>query len=533
MFDVLRKRILFVTSGRLTAFSKARRKPPDTVVFKLNDDGIQQFGLYLASEVSEPVHLLTDFVEEEFREDTVPHVFSTDRRAVINTKLGRLFRDTTYTRFRMLGRESTGRRDDRVLLSAVTRPELLSPWVEEIDRQKVPLAGIYSLPILSQRLLKNIPVPSTQALLVTLQNYSGLRQTFFKDDELKVSRLALVPRLEATQYASYILSEVERTRRYLGGLNQLDRESPLDVFVLAHGGILSDLTLQATNTISTRHHFVDVADAAQQVGLKRTLETSFCELIYAKLLDSKTPPNDYASSRETRYFSMNRLRFGMQAAGVLLLLGSIIWSGFEFLQGIIETQDARSLERQIAFYDSRYRQARAELPETPASGHDVKLAVEAIDTLREQKTSPLDVMATLSQALNLFPSLQVDQVEWKVSANPDDAAFGASRSQPAQRLYSGQIVAVSTTGRLYQITRLRGRIDPFGGDYRAAEDTIRRFADSLSRLQGVESVDIVSLPLNTSSQERLQGTAGPETVVEEDAPFELKLVLTVGENEAS
>ena len=50
-----------------------------------------------------------------------------------------------------------------------------------------------------------------------------------------------MPDVGASRYASYMLSEVEKIRRYLGSLRLLNRETPLDVYILSHGVILEDL----------------------------------------------------------------------------------------------------------------------------------------------------------------------------------------------------------------------------------------------------------------------------------------------------
>ena len=181
--------------------------------FGADEDGLTEFALYLTHAPHDPVYLLVDVVEEEFREESIPHVMGNDRRSLIRTRLNRLFRDPTYSYAVVQGRDTDGRRDDQVLFTALIRPDLLSPWIGQIAKHKIPLAGIYSLPIVSEALIKRMPVESDHALLVTLQSTGGLRQTFFNKGRVKLSRLAIMPPGETPGHASYVLGEIEKIRR--------------------------------------------------------------------------------------------------------------------------------------------------------------------------------------------------------------------------------------------------------------------------------------------------------------------------------
>ena len=90
------KRIFFVSSGRLQVFHyHGRLREP--IEFIADAEGLNAFGAYLEQPWKDPVYVLVDFVEEEFREEEVPHVIGPDRQALLRTKLSRLFRDPPYS----------------------------------------------------------------------------------------------------------------------------------------------------------------------------------------------------------------------------------------------------------------------------------------------------------------------------------------------------------------------------------------------------------------------------------------------------
>ena len=499
--------------------------------FAADEDGLTEFSLYLDHSPRDPVFLLVDVVEEEFREETIPHVMGGDRRSLIRTRINRLFRDPTYTYAEVQGREPEGRRDDRVLFTALIRPDLLSPWISQIAKHKVPLAGIYSLPILSEHLIKSIPIESAHALLVTLQSTGGLRQTFFRDKRLRLSRLAIVPHGQGAGRASYVLGEVEKIRRYLNSLRQLPQDDPLDVYIVANHGLLDDITRQSPDSLTTRYHLFELEEIGEKVGIKGDYASDYSDQIFAHLLARKRPANHYASGTQTRHHAMYLTRVGLIAASVLILVGSVFLSGTKFIEGIIAAREGVSLERQIEFYRERLAIERERMPDTPASPRDLKAAVEMADAIRNHKTSPLPMLIILSQGLADFPNLQLDRLDWLSSSDFNASLGEGTRAVSTSRAAQSRNGATppSDEGNFYQIARVKGRVEPFDGNYRRALDMVSQFAATLRQIPGVEDVQVLDLPLDLRDEKDI---AGDTTKVAENAPFVLRVVIREKGNEA-
>ncbi len=523
-------RVLFLSSGRLTVYHRQGSTFAPPLHFRADEHGIQQFSQYLQQAGRSPMSMVIDVVEEEFREETIPHVFGKDKQALIQNKQSRLFRDPTFSHAIPQGREEGGRRDDKVLFTAVIRPDLLTPWVSQISRYKIPLSGIYSLPLLSAQLLKKLKVNSSYVLLVTLNSSGGLRQTFLHDNQLKVSRLAVMPDVGASRYASYMLSEVEKIRRYLGSLRLLNRETPLDVYILSHGVILEDLTRQSIDSVNSRHHLLNITDVSRALRIKPPVDGPYSDLLFSRLLVNNPPKNHYAPPQERRYFSMRRARMAMATAGLLLLVGSFAWSGFRTVESILVTQQTTVLARQAAFYDDRLRIARKRMPSTPVLPRDMEMAVKMAEQVSDYQSSPVKMMLVLSAGLSVFPDLHIDEVAWKSTGNAEVAISGKGGSQANRR--DRRARQPKPTGDYYHIAHVNGRIAPFNGDYRRALERIDRLRDILLRQPEVESVTALSLPINTESNWRLLGSAaGADTPKE--ANFELRIVLKTKASEAA
>ena len=217
-FDYGKRRAMFVSAHKLAVYHWYKGDLSSSYLFDVNTDGISYFERYLSETPNIPAYVLVDIFEEEFKRDTAPHVFGSDRAAIIERKKARLFRDTPYYYSKVLGREEDGRKDDQILLSAITNPALIAPWLELLEQYKIPLVAINSVPLITESLIDLLPDSSENNLIVSIQSISGLRQTFLKNNQLRVSRLVQLPRYGTEPYGPHIKDEVDKIRRYLNSV---------------------------------------------------------------------------------------------------------------------------------------------------------------------------------------------------------------------------------------------------------------------------------------------------------------------------
>ena len=179
------RHFIYLTNTRLVSLTASGKRIVSRREFAVSGAGATAFERYLAQLANVPARVFIDLSEEDFRLDTIPHVGASDREAIVGRKLSQIFRNTPYRHALLQGRESEGRRDDRVIYTAVTNPELLRAWLDIIDKLKVPLEGIHSAAVFSGRLLDEMDLFFPHALLVTFTPGDAMRQTYFRDREIK------------------------------------------------------------------------------------------------------------------------------------------------------------------------------------------------------------------------------------------------------------------------------------------------------------------------------------------------------------
>ena len=519
----------FVVSGaRLTAHHRRGATLLDPFSFDADEEGIARFTRYLGQCPADVTCLVADVVED-FREETVPHVFAWDRPALLRARAARAFPDAPCVHSARLGREAEGRRDDRVLFSAITRPEALAPWLAPMARQGVPLAGICSPAMLTGPMLKAIGAGGGHVLVVSLQSGGGLRQTCFRRGQLRLSRLAAMPGLVPGGFGSHVLAEVERTCRYLDGLHPAADESRLEVHVLSHGEPLDELRRalrrDAGGGVRGECTLVDLAAVARRLGMRRWGGEPVADRLFVHVLAKRrAPPNHYATPAETRRFSMLRARSLLNAASAGLVAGGCLLGGAAFLEGVIAGGHARALALQATLYERRYREARAELPPVPAEPAELERVVSAARALRSRRAGPVDLFERVGHALAGFPRVRIDRLSWRagdgVQASAGDGGSGGDGHRAAPASAGGE--PRRDPGARLRIALVGARIEPFDGDHRAALDTIRGFAGTLAALPGVEHVEVVKLPLDLSPERTLSGEAGTSAGA---AEFEIRVAL--------
>ena len=557
------RRALFIGAQWIAVYHWEGNDVGPPSLFDAGEDGRRRFRRYLAETPDLPFYALVDLADEEYRRETIPRLARRDRRALLKRKAARLFKDASYWRYEVTGRETGGAGHDRVLLSALANPSVLRQWLALLEEAKTPLAGICSLPLFTQTLLQSgAGRDDGQRLLVSLQSVSGLRQTLFVNGEFRFSRLARPPEADPASFAPFIREEVEKIRRYLNSQRPLAAGEPLHIHFLLAGKLLRELQSGYARQESVSYHFCDLDElAAESVsraktyfrmlphkkeirrehalrhsappvrpsGLRRDDDcpesaargpdsSPFSDRYFMQQLLRTRPRNGYAAPAERRYFHLRRLRAALAVAAIALLLGSAGWGGLNFLGGMAFKRRSDVAQEQAHGYAAQYEQARKRLPETPVEPADLAAAVRIADSLARYKSSPIDVVAALSRSLDGFPAIQVSKLAWAAVNDPETAFDDAPPRAGIRVALDGSRAA----GARYHAALLEGRIEPFNGNFRAAMETVERFAEDLRAREGVRAVTIVALPLDTSSGADLQGNTQS---LQRRAQFTLRVIL--------
>jgi len=518
-------RVILISSSHAAVYVWQGKQLHGPMEFAADDAGYAALKEHLAQDAGMVTNLLVDVIEEEFRTERVPHVAGSDQVGLLKRRLDQAFRLTPYRMAYIQNKLVDGKREDDALLSAITNIDLIAPWVKALTAGKVPLHGIYSVAQLYGELLKPLDMIEKRALIITRQKRGGMRQAFYFDQKLKLSRLSPAPSADPEAHADQLLAEVDKSQRYLTRLKLLGRDDMLVVHCVSAGAELVALreTCRDTTTLQFRFHEL----GALQTGFSGDSDPAaaqFCDALFLHLLKRHTPPRDYATPVERRYEVYRRVRAALHGASAMLLLAALAWTGMNLIDARLMQEFNSSAGRISGDIKQRYDHVMEELPATPVSPQNLRIGVELAQSLLNQSALPQPMLYALSAGLHDFPQVDVQSIEWVATADPASVTFGntAVAAAPAATA-TGE---APPTNELYQVAQVKGSLRAFDGDYRKAFEQVNRLVETLKKNVELTQVRAVELPLNTDPAVLLQGKTGVQEQ-NHTAAFILQAVLKV------
>ena len=289
-----RKRLLLITDQHLTVYDWENGLFQELGHFSQEERELDFFEATVeADRDGMPIHILVDVIEEELRREVIPRLWGSNRDAVIQRRLARLFHGTPYRRSVAQGRQPDGR--EQLIFSGLTNPALVAPWIACLGERSIPVAGIWSLQLLSRELLREIDTRSDYALLISIHS-SGMRQTCFHRGRTVISRMTILRTdPEEDLPVSLVRDELTRTRQYLNTLRLLPPGTILDLYVLGNAAVSASDPAQweGIGGDFDRARLLNTAELARDIGLTGGLDEGGAELLYAQLLLRHPPPSHY------------------------------------------------------------------------------------------------------------------------------------------------------------------------------------------------------------------------------------------------
>ncbi len=442
--------------------------------FTDSEEGREHFATFLKS-LKCPTYMMVDLIEEDFRQETVPHLIGGNRTALLQRKFDQFYRATPFRQSTLLQRQKTGRRDDDMLFSALTNPALILSWLEIILAQQTPLSGIYSVPQISAPLVKDHP--SNHLLLLSWEKFAGLRQTYFSEHRLQISRLT--PIREGLSFQDAVINELTRTYQYLKSLSLLPSGQTLDVRILCHSNDRNELQNKLPNDAGMRYDFADLTEFGKQLQIQHHFTDSDASQIFLHQLAGKPPKAHYANADHTHYCTVWQLRHALRLCSVALLLGCLLWGAADFWQGGSDAEEAVTTKAQTQRILNETKRLIQTFPVDPDldSATNIKTSVVILRKLEQYGPVPQNILVPLSRMLDRYPKIQLDELAWQMSAT-EPVAPNTLAEVPAQ------------------IITLKGHLEAFENNYRFVLDYLDQFQRELVR-QGYQ-VTALAKPLDVS-----------------------------------
>lgn len=503
------ERILYVTQEKLVVWTGRRGVVEEGESFSNTEDGVLAFSRFLERAPGQRVRILADVIEEEFALASIPTLPRRDRNALLERRLSRKYSRTPFRLAKLHRSQTSPDGEQRVVFCALSNDELLNPWLEALDAQRTPLAGITSVPLLAQRVLAQVKKSKGNVMLLSQHQGDRLRLAYLSDGNLIAARLSQTPGIDADDYPQRALGEVQKSRRYLERTRLLRADERVDVvFVTAED--VAERIRRAPQDTAIRLRFVTPDAAAKALGVRAAPPADRLETLYVMAACRFANVGDYADERMTRDDRLHRLRraaVGTLAAGTVaaaVATGVAVSTVFEVGHAVA------TMGQQTEQMEQTFRREHEDFAASQAESHEMKAAVDIGDFILKNRVPAELVMRELGSVLRDFPALHIAELTWRV----EDGAEDVPRRTAQER--------VELRAPTELVAELYGEVVPFDGDLRQAFAQIERLVAELRRRSAFADVQATEYPVDVRPQSSVSGELVGASAGQA-APFRLRL----------
>ncbi|MRR50505.1 MAG: hypothetical protein EG825_06260 [Rhodocyclaceae bacterium] len=509
------RRILFLDASRLSAFCWKAGHVVAEDGFAPDATGLEAFAGYLKRHRGSLFYLLADVPEEGFQIEEIPYVQGADRTQILKRKLAQYFYGSPYSTAVSLGRQKEGRRDEKILFAALTRPQHFEPWVTTLHECQSQLVGIYSLPLLLPTLTAALAGNGDTTFLLITFTRAGLRQSLFDKGQLRFSRLTPLATDSTEEMAVSCAVETSKIYQYLAGQRLIARGAPLAVKILAHPTQTQLLQDQYRDTGELRLQFLDLMAEGNRIGLKSFPSDSHAELLFMHLLARNTPSQQMAPEDSRHHYRVWQIKTAIKATSVIIFAGCALFAARQGLESFRLGQQTDVIREQATANTQSYNAVLGTLPKIPISTDNLRALIGRYNALRQRDGGPAPMLIALSRALDESPRIEVTALDWTLSASADSSPAGLGKGSPA----SGP---ASSGAGPYAVADFYGQLPiAMASDMRGQIDSVNAFVERL-KTDTTLQVKVLNMPIDTQSGTSLKG--GSDISAKVEAPkFTLRI----------
>jgi hypothetical protein len=414
-----RARVLLIEANGVTLLRWQRGSLRLFAQYTQTAADFERFESLLHTESKVPFIVVLDCIEEDFRLETFAHVTGADRAKMLERKLSFAFRSTPYKIARVVGREKDGRKDDRVLLTALTKAELVDPWIARILKEKLAILSVTSAAYMMELLAVSLQLKSKpHVLMVNIESGTGMRQTYLQKGRVIFSRLTPITERNQDDLPGMLQQQSLQTRKYLERIKQIPYDALLPVHVLSFQALnFAPAESETADLLSFQVSQVESFVPAESL-LLGDLSPGPLSVSIVQALRGKGLNNVYAQPAQRRFHLLNNMTKAMYASAAAILLSVGVFVAPTISETLsLWDQEADTLQRTQPLLQ-QYEQLRASFPETPIESSTMALVVETHDTLLSQVHDPREMLQAIGSVLLTIPSIKLGEIKWELLSLP-------------------------------------------------------------------------------------------------------------------
>lgn len=493
LFQQKNAQIMIVNNRELQLFTWENKSLKFVSEFDGSQQSLEAFKQIQNTYKQFPTIFVTNFLEESFRSETIAPVSGADRKVLLERKLDYAFRKTPYRTASTIDKEKEGRKDHRVLLSGLTKPELLTPWIKVLLANKTPVQSISSAAFLSEAYAAHAKLNTENYLLIaSLENNFDLRQTYMRKGKVLFSRLTSLSSRTQADIGKEIYKESVQIRSYLERVKLLPYEETLKINIYS---VYDDSELNLNQKSSHLNNFESIniqQEISKYPAVLNKNQLGSMIFFLCALVQQKQIKNTYAPAKVRKYFLLRNLGSALSYGSLVLIVLSLLVSAPMFLDSLNLSNQRAQLEQQTQPLQLEYDLLSQRFPETPIPSKEMALVVETTEQIRNLSINPAEAMAYISSKIDASPNLQITDINWSldsVQADPFDPVAQQLRYLGMQNDPDHAYKSAILDHRTELKVQISGNVySP--GSYRVAQQQVEEFSNALAASPNVTVTQI-------------------------------------------
>ncbi|TDJ23302.1 MAG: hypothetical protein E2O60_04145 [Gammaproteobacteria bacterium] len=507
------KRILYFTGYRLVAQEWHGNKLETSVYFEPDEQGLDLFNAYLRSFRHEPVRLLVDLIEEEFRQIKIPLLRGSDRKAILDRNYAKFFRNVKHKFAVSQSIEKKTRKEEKLLIIGLTNQNLLEPWLQIIDDTCTPLSGIISLPLLAEDFIGHLETDHKAVILVSQQVPSNLRQSVFINGKLVLSRLVPIASFYQGDYATDVIRDLESTQRYLTGQRMIERADTVSIQIITNKRHVDKLMIKCSQEGFQDFKIHDVNDLLSKENIEISEQQDFSSGLFCYFATRKFSINHYAQAKEKKYYRHYIANVVLKAASMAFfaigfgLMTTSAAKGWIYSNTVAETA---LIEQK---YQAKFNQLSNSRIDSTTSTSTMQHIVQAVETIQKNYLDdPGEMVALVSQDISLFPDIRIKNFDWFISRDPNaNSVADVSWGKAKRNKKNNPVKKKSSVNSYFEIAVVEGEFLEFDGNYRYVLSVVDDLEKAMTESGNYFQVEITRRPLNIESDKQITGDVSIRT----------------------
>lgn len=417
----MQQRLIAIDDDCLTAFRWRSGWLDLEAEFGADAAGLARWDEYIRQNRQSVFSVFAALAEEDLQTEEIPHARGADRRALVERKLAQRFPASDWKYTRSLGRNASGRRDEKILMASLGHPEAIVAWLAPLQRAEARLAGVYTAPLLAERLARELAAGASCFLLVALLRGS-LKQMLFEHKRLRFPRSIAADTSNVAATAQLCAEESAKLLRYLVVQRLLAPGAILPVVVLLHPQDLALFQSACRDQEQLRYGYADLPTLAKKHGLRSPPLDSRSDALFLQLMARRPAATQYAAASLRRFHHLGRVRSLLTAGTTALVLAGSISAGLDLAEHSHLAAEQTLLEAGVAAARNEYQLLRSRMPADQFDPGALRAVLERLETLRREKEQLPEALARVSAALERAAGVELERLDWRQEG---DSAAGA------------------------------------------------------------------------------------------------------------